>query len=351
MSRPATRTEALLYPEGPESWARRALLSPLTLASWGFELGARVRGTLYDEGVLTARQVDGLRVVSVGNLNVGGTGKTPVVLHLAGLLLAAGRRVAVLSRGYGRSAPDARVFRGRDGLPPAFEVGDEPRLVAARAPDVHVLVGPDRARLAVRARDELRCDVALLDDGFQHRRLWRDEDLVVVDEAVGFGNGRVLPRGPLREPLSALSRATLLWVKAAPGAAAPLPLPPGVPVVRARHAAGAWTAPDGQVVPGAALAGAPALALAGLARPGGFLATLEGLGVRVDERALFPDHHAYTAEELERVRARAEARGLRVVTTEKDAMRLPPGFPAWVLCLEVEVLEGASHLRAALGLP
>ena len=344
-----TTIERVFYPGSPEPWSRRALLSPLEVAAWGYGAGVRLRGALYDAGLLRGERVEGLRVISVGNLNVGGTGKTPAVLYLAELLVREGRRVGILTRGYGRGSKEPLTFTGKERLPSVEEAGDEPLLLARRCPEARVLVGADRRTLARRARDEFELEVVLLDDGFQHRKLARDEDVVVVDEAVGFGNGRMLPRGPLREPLSGLDRATLFWVRAAttPGATLP-PLP--APQVRTRYRPTAWVDPTGGQHAPETLSGQPVLALAGLARPGGFLRTLGELGTEVRGTAFFPDHHGFSARELQEVGARAARLGARVVTTEKDLVRLPGGFEAWTVRLGVEVLEGESHLRRALGL-
>ncbi len=341
--------ERLFYPGGAEPWGQRALLAPLDVVSWGYGAGVRLRGALYDAGVLRGERVEGLRVVSVGNLNVGGTGKTPAVLYLAELLVREGRRVGLLTRGYGRDSKAPLSFTGAGALPSVEEAGDEPLLLARRCPGARVLVGADRRALAYRARDEFGLEVALLDDGFQHRRLARDEDVVVVDEAVGFGNGRMLPRGPLREPRSALRRATLYWVRAAARPPPSVGVLPG-PCVRTRYGPTAWVDPEGRLHGLEALAGQPVLALAGLARPGGFLRTLEEVGVEVRDTAFFADHHRFSARELDAVRSRAASLGARVVTTEKDRVRLPEGFEAWAVRLGVEVLEGEAHLRRALGL-
>ena len=344
-----TAIERVFYPGEPEAWGRRALLAPLNVLAWGYGAGVRLRGALYDAGLLEAERVAGLRVVSVGNLNVGGTGKTPAVLYLAELLVREGRRVGILTRGYGRGSTEPLTFTGRGPLPSVEEAGDEPLLLARRCPEARLLVGADRRLLARRARDEFGLEVVLLDDGFQHRRLARDEDVVVVDEAVGFGNGRMLPRGPLREPLSGLGRATLFWVRAAttPGPALP-PLP--APRVRTRYRPTAWVDPRGTLHPPEVLKGQRVLALAGLARPGGFLMTLGELGTEVVGTAFFPDHHRFSGRELQEMATRAASLGARVVTTEKDLVRLPGGFEAWTVRLGVEVLEGESHLRWALGL-
>ncbi|AGC46450.1 tetraacyldisaccharide 4'-kinase [Myxococcus stipitatus DSM 14675] len=357
-----TAIERVFYPPSPEPWSRRMVLSPLTALSWTYAAAVHLRGALYDLGVLRAERVEGLRVVSVGNLNVGGTGKTPAVLHLAELLVRAGRKVGILTRGYGRRSTEALTFVGAESLPSVEEAGDEPLLLASRCPSVRLFVSADRVASAYRARDEYGLDTVLLDDGFQHRRLARDEDLVVVDEAVGLGNGHMLPRGPLREPASSMKRATLLWVRtstptasdvqAAPGGGLEVrvPMGQGIPRVRARYGPSAWVDPEGRLHPTDALRGQGVLALAGLGRPGGFLKTLKSLGVEVLDAALYPDHHRFTAEELRDVEARAARCGGRVVTTEKDAVRLPPGFAAWKVRLGVEVVEGEGHLHRALGL-
>ncbi|WP_217442135.1 tetraacyldisaccharide 4'-kinase [Myxococcus sp. CA039A] len=369
-----TAIERVFYPPSPEPWGRRALLSPLTALSWTYAAAVRLRGALYDLGMLRAERVEGLRVISVGNLNVGGTGKTPAVLHLAELLVREGRKVGILTRGYGRRSQEPCTFTGAESLPPVEDAGDEPLLLASRCPSVRIFVNADRVSSAWRARDDYGLDTVLLDDGFQHRRLARDENLVVVDEAVGLGNGHMLPRGPLREPASSLRRATLLWVRTstppcataspivsrageaprAPFDARALGLPAegeGLPRVRARYGPSAWVDPSGGLHPTEALSGQGVLALAGLGRPGGFLKTLRSLGVEVLDAALFPDHHRFTVDELRDVEARAAKLGaVKVVTTEKDAVRLPVGFLAWKVRLGVDVLEGESHLRRALGL-
>ncbi|AKF82498.1 tetraacyldisaccharide 4'-kinase [Myxococcus fulvus 124B02] len=351
-----TAIERVFYPPSPEAWGRRALLSPLTALSWSYAAAVQLRRALYDNGLLRAERVEGLRVLSVGNLNVGGTGKTPAVLHLAEQLVRAGRKVGILTRGYGRRSREPLTFTGAQPLPSVEDAGDEPLLLATRCPSVRLFVNPDRVASALRARDEFGLDTVLLDDGFQHRRLARDEDLVVVDEAVGLGNGHMLPRGPLREPASSIRRATLLWVRTSASAVGEPPavsLPPeaeSIPRVRARYGPSAWVDPEGMSHPPERLRGQGVLALAGLGRPGGFLKTLRSLGVEVVDAALFPDHHRFTPEELEDVVHRAKRRGVMVVTTEKDAVRLPSGFEAWKVRLGVEVLEGEAHLYRALGL-
>lgn len=340
--------ESLWYPPGPEGPLRQAALGPLLLASGGYRLAVAARGALYDRGLLKAHRVPGAQVISVGNLNVGGTGKTPAVIYLARRLARSGRKVAVLSRGYGRSGQATWHLDGQGSLPPASEAGDEPLLIALSCPGVPVLVGSDRAALAQRARDELGAEVLLLDDGMQHRRLARELDIVVVDARAGFGNGYLLPRGPLREPLAALRRAGLIWLRVDAGRAMELG---DTPVVEVRYRVRELLDPAGSLKAPDALRGASVLALAGLARPSGFLRTLEELGAHVAEARLFPDHHPFRPGELDAVRSRSSAAGWPIVTTEKDWVRLPPGFPAWVVRLDVEIVRGGELLAAKLGLP
>jgi tetraacyldisaccharide 4'-kinase len=341
------QVEALWYPEKGRSLGGRMLRAPLALPASLFAAGVALRNLLYDARVVKAEEVPGLRVLSVGNLTAGGAGKTPVVAFLAERLLATGARVAVLSRGYGRRARGTVQLSGPP-WPPVEEVGDEPLLLAQRLPRAEVWVGENRVELAHRAR-AAGATAALLDDGFQHRRLARAVDAVVLDEAVGLGNGHLLPWGPLREPPSALSRATLLWLRAAEQPAPLPPLPAGLPLVRARHAARDVLASDGAVRPLAELTGVRLVAFCGIARPSSFARTLAGLGAEVLALRAFSDHHPFTPEELEGLRREARGRGAALVTTEKDAVRLPPGFPSWVLRLHVTLLEGEAELARVLG--
>jgi tetraacyldisaccharide 4'-kinase len=320
---------------GPDPGAAgRALLPPLLAAEAVFRLGAAARGALYDRGVLRAERA-GAPVVSIGNLAVGGAGKTPAAIAVGRRLLARGRRIAVLSRGYGAARSDARVVcDGERLLLGADDGGDEPVLIARRLPGARVLCGPRRADLARLAVDALGADALLLDDGFQHRALARDLDVVVLDAASPFGNGRLLPAGPNREPRSALRRAGLVWIsrvdQARPDVLESLRAlahdAVGREPVESRHAAV-------DVVDGAlsrslgvgALRGRRVLLLAGVARPAGVRRTVEALGAEVAAEALFADHHRFAPAELDAAfRAADAARCDAIVTTEKDAVRLAP---------------------------
>ncbi|HUM10465.1 MAG TPA: tetraacyldisaccharide 4'-kinase [Myxococcaceae bacterium] len=334
--------ERFFYPEHPDGAMRELAFLPLAVAEALFATGVRVRTAACAKKWLRPERVPGLRVVSVGNVLVGGTGKTPVVRALAERFAARGRPVAILSRGHGRaSTADVRV-EGPP-WPPVERAGDEPLMLARSLPAATVWVGADRLALAKLA---VRCgaSVALLDDGFQHWRLGRDADVVVVDEAVGLGNGHLLPRGPLREPLSALGRATLLWVRAAE-APVPMPCPEGLPRVRARHGPRDVVDPAGEVHPADVLRGRRVVGFAGIGRPTAFRRTLESLGAEVVSFRGFPDHHPFHDDELRALERQASSAGAWLVTTEKDRVRCPEGAGVHVLRLGVEVLEGEEHLE------
>jgi len=337
--------ERLFYPERPDGPLRELALSPLAFAEALFAAGVQARSAARAWGWIRAERVPGLRVISVGNVLVGGTGKTPVVRALAERLLAQGRPVAILSRGHGREATaDVRV-EGPP-WPEAARCGDEPLMLARGLPAAKVWVGGDRVALA---RLAARCGsaVALLDDGFQHWRLARDVDVVVVDEAVGLGNGHLLPRGPLREPAWALGRASLLWVRAAE-TPVPVPWPSGVPRVRALHGPRDLVDPEGEVHPADVLRGRRVVGFAGIGRPSGFRRTLEGLGAEVVGFTGFPDHHPFRAEELRALERQASGAGAWLVTTEKDRVRCLEGTKVHVLRLGVQVLEGEEVLDRLL---
>ena len=313
---------------------RARLLAPLA-AVWTWAARRRVtRGP----GVRV-----GVPVVCVGNLTAGGAGKTPTVIALVARLAARGIAVQVVSRGHGGSLAEGdggpvRVVEGRQR---AEEVGDEPLLLAAFAP---VWIGRDRAA-AARAAVAAGAQAIVMDDGFQNPGLVKDLSIVVVDAGYGFGNGRVMPAGPLREPVAAgLARAGLVLVI-------------GEPDERARFRA-AWPAVERLLVVEARLAPLPtgmdwaglkALAFAGIGRPEKFFATLRGLGAEVVAARGFGDHEPFAPRLLARLEAEAKALGAQLVTTEKDAARLPAAFRPRVLVVPVRLeIADDGPLDAAL---
>lgn len=278
-------------------------------------------------------------VVCVGNITAGGSGKTPTVIALVERLRARGIDAHVVSRGHGSSlAGPLRVDPARH---TAAEVGDEPLLLAAFAP---VWIGRDRAA-AGRAAAEAGARAVVMDDGLQNPALAKDLSIVVVDAGFGFGNGRVMPAGPLREPVAdGLARAGLL-------------LTIGEPAARVRFL-GDW--PQAAAIPVAAGVLAPlrtgmdwrglrALAFAGIGRPEKFFASLRALGAELVAAHGFADHAPYGGRILARLKAEARTLHAQLVTTEKDAIRLPAGFRREVLVLPVRLeLADWSPLDAAL---
>ncbi|MEJ5364089.1 MAG: tetraacyldisaccharide 4'-kinase [Desulfosoma sp.] len=285
-------------------------------------------------------------VISVGNITVGGTGKTPAVLWIARTLYQAGFSTAVLTRGYGRRGRGAEKVRLEGPLHKSAErYGDEPVLLARRLPWTSVWVGADRWKAGMRAVVHDGPDVFVLDDGFQHVQLHRDLDLLVLDAARPTGNGRLLPAGPLREPPESLTRAhAAIFVGNAQSSASGAdilrqgPLL-GKPVFHARpvlggffHAAasppGAAAPPFGQAfIPGPPedLFRGPCIAVSGIARPERFFWALDALGIPCLRRFAFADHHRWTPRDEQGLLQALGKTGARwIVTTEKDAVRLPP---------------------------
>ncbi|MBI3047747.1 MAG: tetraacyldisaccharide 4'-kinase [Acidobacteria bacterium] len=291
-------------------------------------------------------------VISVGNLVVGGSGKTPLVATLARLLAAAGERPAILSRGYGRRERPDGVVVVSDGerlLAPPTRSGDEPYMLACSLPGVPVFVSPDRHLAGRLAERHFTCTVHLLDDGFQHLQLARDIDLVVISRA--DLDERLLPAGRLREPLAAARAADALLVPGGEGDMEAVRQRIGVDtafrVSTYVHAPRLLSEPAGvelQIAPGSR----PVVAVAAVARPARFFAALRAQGWEVARELVFRDHHWFTERDIAAIeRAAFEAGTNLVITTEKDAVRLSEAHvkheaaPLWaVLPLELVVEPG-----------
>ncbi|AXC49065.1 tetraacyldisaccharide 4'-kinase [Paracoccus suum] len=315
----------------PAFWFRPAGMAATALRPLGAIYAAATARRL----ARGARARVGVPVLCVGNLNAGGTGKTPVVIAIVQRLLAPGVAVQVVSRGYGGTVTGP--LRVDERVHTAAEVGDEPLLLSAFAP---VWVSDDRVQGA-RAAARSGAQVIILDDGFQDPSLHHDLSLVVVDAARGFGNGLCLPAGPLREPVAVgLARADLLLSVGPPQAQAQFQAPPGIPHLRAAlqplKMGHDWT-------------GERILAFAGIGHPEKFFATLRDLGANLVRAEALEDHQTFSPQLLTRLEAEARAYSAQMVTTEKDAVRLPPSFRRKVLTLPVRLqLDDWTVLDAAL---
>lgn len=332
----------------------------------------QLRLALFRKRILRAQEL-GCRVVSIGNLTVGGTGKTPVAEMLARELQSRGRRVAILSRGY-KSVPRPflqrlrnKIFKHLDLFPPRIvsdgqsvlldsrRAGDEPHMLAKNLPGVCVLVDEDRVKSGVHALRHFDSDVLLLDDGLQYQRLRHRMDVVLVDRQSPFGNERLLPRGTLREPPANIRRASFIIVtKSSPEPDRALldrlrRLNRTAPIIECNHAPRHWQdIRTGERFPLAHLKGRHVGAMSGIARPESFEEGVRELGARVEIAKGFADHHRYTKKEILRFLEWCDRRSLdALVTTEKDAVRFPdidnPPVPMLFLRVEIEIIRGREN--------
>ncbi len=364
-ARARKRFEALAARSGPDPVLSLDSLLGAAASAYGGVLA--LRAALYRRGVLPSRRLS-CPVVSVGNLTVGGTGKTPMVVYLARRLQESGLRPAVLSRGYRGSAEGAGgvVSDGGGLLLSAAEAGDEPWMIAGLLPGVPVAVGKDRFRAGRELQRRFCPDVVLLDDGYQHLRLARDLDLLLLDAQAPLGNGRIFPRGALREPASAAARADAVILTRVSGPHDSLPAElanrrsfRAKPLLRAVHLprlrkilgpAGAPAAADRLA---ADLGGARVFAFSGIAANEAFQRSIEDLGGRTASARGFADHHRYRPREraeLEKAAVRAGAD--LIATTEKDLARLegqnPFSLPLAVVGVEMSLASGQEVLDRLL---
>jgi len=364
MTTPRRAPEVLLrrYWEDPDTPVVTAGLAALSVAYRG---ALAVRDRAYRWGVLHTGRLS-CPVVSVGNLTLGGSGKTPTVETVVRTLQELGHEPAavpaVVSRGYGRSTRGVHVISDRDGVKVDVRAaGDEPLLLAERLPGVPVVVGENRYEAARTALTRCGATAIVLDDGFQHRSLAKDLEIVVVQGAAPWGNARVFPRGMLREPLSALARAHVLLVTNPAGAdtaetvTRTLRRFNATAVVLTAHyqLQDAVETRTGRRVPIGELAGRRLMAFAGLGSPQAFADTLDGAGIRRVGFAEFPDHHWFTARDLdELVRDGRAGSAQGLVTTEKDWVRLrglpPTALPLWVLPIRLVIDSGLETWQRLL---
>jgi tetraacyldisaccharide 4'-kinase len=357
-------------------FGKRAMLLRWLLfcLSWVFRGVVQLRLWLYRKRIRKARQL-GVMIVSVGNLTVGGTGKTPVVEKLARELQDGGRRVAILSRGYkSKKLPMVRRMRrrwfgkfkprvvhdGRRLLLDSAWAGDEPYMLARSLGNVLVLVDRDRARTGRHVIREFNADLLILDDGMQYQDIQHRIDICLVDRQAPFGNEYLLPRGTLREPPSNLARASyILITKALPGENGALiqrirQYNRTAPIIESAHGPrylqNLYDSEDRKPLDW--LKEKYVGAISGIARPESFEGALSKLGANLVITSRFADHHRFSDEELSEFIARSARRDLdMIVTTEKDAVRFPQKIagvekmevPIYFLRVEIEIISGHEH--------
>jgi len=360
MTQPA-ETKSPVVMSGRESQSRWRRPSPFLLPLAAvFRAAVALRHAAYRRGWLKTQHLT-RPVISVGNLTVGGTGKTPIVAWIVRRLLASGHKPSILTRGYGRRGTRMIVLapeRGR--IPDPREVGDEPAWLARELPEAPIIVAADRFEAGHVAEERFKVDIHVLDDGFSHLALARDIDLVILDSTVDLRREALLPAGRRREPCEALARADLV-VLTRTEIADPAPLEARIrdanPHVRVFHSrtklcrlvevwSGAAQAPD-------ALKEKPVYAFCGIGNPGAFLSNLQGWGFPIAGFESFRDHHVYRDAELRQLSARARESGAgALVTTEKDTMNFPANWSAELpvvgCAIEAEIRETQAFEDALL---
>lgn len=320
----------------------------LTVLSWPYGLVVRVRNALYDRGLLRVQRVD-IPILCVGNLTTGGTGKTPLVVWLARMLSGKGLRLAILTRGY----------KTRKGV-----LSDEPAELAAGCPATSVIVNADRVAGAAEAIRSHGAQVVLMDDGFQHRRLGRDLDIIAVDATLPFGHDRLLPAGLLREPATGLKRAQAVVItrsdQVGPDRLDEIErqirrINPTVVVARAVHAPVGARGAEGTEIGLEALRTKRIFAFCGLGNPEGFFRTVEAFGQALVGSEAFNDHHTYTERCLAGVYDKARSQGADLVlTTSKDWSKVAPLIGSGVslatayLAVELRFTGGEASLTTLI---
>ncbi len=352
-------------------WYDRAFLMVLFVASRFYRTAVQFRIWLYDKRFIRNHAL-GCLVVSIGNLSCGGTGKTPVVEVFAKTLSSKGRKVAILSRGYRskkRSTwdklkhmfdnqkieiPPKVVSDGQNLLLDSAYAGDEPYMLASNLKDVAVLVDKDRVKSGLYAIDKFGTDVLILDDGFQYLMLKQHINIALVDTTDPFGNGNVLPRGMLREPIKNIRRADYIFLSKSDGHHKLKHLKsfikrhnPRAEIIECTHRPKYLEKVyhRGEREPLSMLKGAKVAALSAIACPAGFEGFLESLGANLVARESYADHHRYTQQEIIDFINVAKAAGADyIVTTEKDAVRIPKldrrDVQMYFLRVEIDILSG-----------
>jgi len=312
-----------------------------------YGLGMRIRNLMYDLGILSSCSVE-VPVISIGNITTGGTGKTPLVIWMCNYLHQKGIRCAILTRGY-KTQPE--------------QISDEPALLTKACPGTAVVVNADRISGARKAIEQHQAQVLVLDDGFQHRKLKRDLDIVAIDATCPFGYNRVLPAGLLREPKSGLKRASAAVITRFDQADEAQigrieqeihRYAPGIPIAKAAHRHTHAATYSNAAIELDQLRGKPVLAFCGIGNPNAFFDRLRRNGIDTVETIAFNDHHLYTTQDLKQIFSRADACGAEaIVCTQKDWVKsalLAPDRKDRIFAYLVMELEFWDGLDTIIGL-
>ena len=351
------RIDRFLYQKEKSLWTKMVLF-PLYLLSLPYGGFVRTRNLLYSFGLIKTKRLP-CPVISVGNITVGGTGKTPLVMALAKGLRERGISVAILNRGYkGKKTTGALVGDGETVFLSPEESGDESYFMAKALPGIPVLVGKDRFRIGQMALQHFRIRGLLLDDGYQHLQLYRDLNIMLIDSQTVFGDQHLFPRGILREPLAYLHRAQLFLLTKVEHLEACQPLEailykinPASKVFHSHYEPMGLISPDGKWETPSSLQGKRVLALSGIANPDYFTFLLTKCGGKVVEEVIFPDHHDYTLNDLTFIREKVNEVDW-VVTTEKDMVKLKEWkvnhLPIRALRIEVKLWEEKEFFQRVM---
>lgn len=315
------------------------------------------RNLLYDLKIFPIYKLDNVKIFSIGNITVGGTGKTPFCKYLAQYLQNRGLKVVILSRGYKRQSQGTiTVSDGVKVLVTPQQAGDEPYLLASELTTVPVVVEADRYQGALFVQQKFNPDVILLDDAFQHRRFFRDLDIVLVDATRGFGNSLLLPAGVLREPLHHLKRADLICLTRVDQSNENKALIKKIqnitdcPMIKADHKPSQlFQFNSTKPIPLSFLKVKRVILFSGIANPVSFEGSVLNLGANVADFAKFPDHHQFTSKDIAFILAKAKQHNADIIlTTQKDYVRLIQQNYAenifYYLTIEIKILAGQKIL-------
>ncbi|MCG9126765.1 tetraacyldisaccharide 4'-kinase [Candidatus Poribacteria bacterium] len=347
---------------GPFISLFRILLTPL---KWLYVTIIYIRNLCYDLGISKQTQLP-CTVISIGNIVVGGTGKTPATATIANLLHKKGYKVVILLRGYGRSSSEkiSIVSDGEKCLCSRIESGDEAYLLAHQLNGIPIIVGKNRFDTGKIAYDHFNCDIILLDDGYQHRKLTRDIDILTIDATQPFGTGTLLPIGTLREPISSLKRASIILLTRTDSPHKPIEdlkneikryIPNSSILDSIHHPTSLyelgnhnWKNDESQTIPLKELEDKRILAVCGIGNPDAFKSTIQSLNPESIQLIPFPDHHIYSDSDIEKIVQKSKQVNAQwVVTTQKDEDKLATlsqHIPVFVLSIELIFTDGKEVL-------